>query len=63
LRRCDERRVNGMLWSLKSTATQYLLYYQDFFVERWQNMTPTEYAGLLMFIAFAGWLLMKSHLK
>lgn len=37
--------------------------YHSLILRYWANMTPVQYFGVLMFIAFCGWLLMKSANK
>ncbi|WP_437202654.1 hypothetical protein [Planctomicrobium sp. SH664] len=43
-----------------STSRYYLKFYQRSFMDFWDNLTPTQYGYILVGVAFAGWLMMKS---
>lgn len=43
--------------------TYYYNTYVNLILKYWDRMTPAEYFGLLVLIAFAGWLLMRSANK
>ncbi len=52
-----------MVREVSNKLSSYLEYYSQFLSNSWRNLSPMEYAGLLIFIAFFGWVLMKSNLK
>ena len=41
-------------------VTNYLKFYQKYFVTRWQNLTLGEYGVLIICIGIFGYILMKS---
>jgi hypothetical protein len=41
----------------------YINQYYTLLMRYWSNMTPHQYLGLLLLIALAGWLMMKSASK
>lgn len=45
------------------TVTEYVKFYGDYGQQLWRGMTPLQYGGLLIGVAFFGWLLMKSGTK
>jgi len=49
-----------MLLVSELTAQSFLRFYVRYFSEFWENMTPGQYGGLLIFIAVCGYLLMRS---
>ncbi|MGE5194486.1 MAG: hypothetical protein ACM3U2_18505 [Deltaproteobacteria bacterium] len=42
------------------SLTDHLHFYQRYFLEAWNNMSPMEYGFMLVAIAAIGWLCMKS---
>lgn len=42
------------------TISDYFYFYERFLLQSWHNMTPAQYGCLLISIAVAGWLMMKS---
>ena len=44
-------------------VTDHLVFYQNYLLNAWLNMTPMQYGYLLVAIAVTGWLLMKSDQK
>jgi hypothetical protein len=45
------------------TATYVYNQYYTLFMKYWNHMTPSQYFTILVLIAVAGWLLMRSSLK
>jgi hypothetical protein len=45
------------------TCIYYFNQYCNLVIKYWNRMTPAEYFGLLVLIALAGWLLMRSANK
>lgn len=49
-----------MLLAFDYTARAYMKAYGKYATDFWENMTPGQYGGVLIFIAVCGWLLMRS---
>lgn len=45
------------------SVQSYLVVYQKSATYAWNNMTPQQYASILIFVAFGGWIMMRSNLK
>ncbi len=45
------------------SAQYYLKWYQDYAIDCWDSMGPSEYGMLLIGIGVFGWLLMKSSAR
>ena len=48
---------------IMDTIGSYLSVYQATFVRFWNNMTPQQYASILMFVALVGFIAMRSKPK
>ena len=52
-----------MINELRDTAMEYGRFYVDWLLSTWRHLSPTEYAGVLITIAFIGWLLMRNSVR
>lgn len=52
------------MWEMiTSTVSSHWTFYVEQVKYQWQHMTPTKYAGLLIFVFVFGWFLLKSNMK
>jgi len=52
-----------MLLAFDYSARAYMKAYSTYATDLWENMTPAQYGGVLIFIAICGYLLMKSSAR
>lgn len=46
---------------LAMPLSQYPKFYYRYAIDCWDHMTPSQYGGILIFVAVCGWLSMKSQ--
>lgn len=54
------QKQSAMLFAAQYPGRYYVNFYVKYFSNFWENLTPAQYGGLLIFIAVCGYLLMKS---
>jgi hypothetical protein len=52
-----------MFETVTRTVSNHLDFYYKLVLTEWRDLTPAKYTGLLVGVAFCGWLLMKSSTK
>ncbi len=52
-----------MIQNLVFTCRSYYAFYERYFSEAWNHMTPLKYGTLLICVGAFGWLLMKAANK
>lgn len=52
-----------MNFLLAFSISEYLNFYVTFVKTQWRSMTPTGYLTLLILVAVAGWMMMKSDYR
>jgi hypothetical protein len=52
-----------MFENLYHFALRYLTFYEQYFMAKWDRMSPLKYGTLLVGVGIFGWLLMKSGNK
>lgn len=52
-----------MIDNIYLTIVRYWDFYCRYFLRQWDDMTPTSYGALLVFIGAVGWLLMKNSVR